>query len=180
MRRQRRRAEDQRYRQRGVVGEQAVRGFAVLAERLAVIGGDNHQGVIERVRDPKAFDQPAQHGVGIGDLAVVRCTAGAVLGRRIVRRVRIEQMHPGEPRATHSDAGRRLKDPVAGTRHHLAGTPLGELKRRSFDARQTVVVLVEAVAEAEAAVQHERADKRTGAVAGRLCDGGERRDPARA
>ena len=63
---------------------------------------------------------------GIGDPSLsIRLLAGiesAMRGRRIVRRVRVEQVDPGEHRP------RRLREPSARGRHHLGRAPLGELE----------------------------------------------------
>ena len=92
----RRPGQDERHGERRVVREQPVRRLAVFAERLAVIGGDDDDRVVERVSGTKPVEQAAEHRVRIGDFGVVRRAARAIFGRCVVRRVRIEQVHPGE------------------------------------------------------------------------------------
>ena len=89
--------EDERHGQRCVVGEEPMRPLAVIAERLAVIGGDDNQRALENGGRAQPIDEPAEHRIGIGDLAVVRLAALSVGRRRHVGRMRIEQMHPGQP-----------------------------------------------------------------------------------
>ena len=99
-RRRRRRPElgdDQRHAQRRLVGEDAVRQLAVLAEALAVIGGDDDERLARQAR--QAIEERAERVVGPGDFAGVRIVgiAPRELLRRLVGRVRIEDVHPREP-----------------------------------------------------------------------------------
>ena len=84
-----RRGEDHRHMQRRLIQQQAVRQFAVLAERLAVIAGDDDDGVLRIDR----AEQTAELNIEICDLAVVRLR---IRIRRRVRRVRVVEMHPRE------------------------------------------------------------------------------------
>ena len=94
----RRPADHERHPQRRLVDEIAVHVFAVLAQRLAVIGRDNHQCAIERAALAQGADQTADELVGPGDRPVVR-PAGVLrrVGfRRQVGRVRIVEVDPGK------------------------------------------------------------------------------------
>src|SRR5262249_61933891 len=85
--------------ERRAVDEEAVARLAVLAERLAVIGGERH----ERRAGPRVprREQPPQRVVREGDLAAVGIAA-AELGGRVVGGVGIEEVDPDEyrPRST--------------------------------------------------------------------------------
>ena len=91
-RRERRRGDDHRHVQRRFVKQKAVRQLAVLAERFAVIAGDDD----DRVAAIDRREQARHLRVDVRDLAVVRLR---IRRRRRVRRVRIVEMHPGEERA---------------------------------------------------------------------------------
>ncbi len=68
--------------------------FAVLAERLAVIGGGDDEGV-PGSRSKRA-KQAAGFAIGDGDVLVVSRLRrlGGRLARIAVRRMRLEQVHP--------------------------------------------------------------------------------------
>ena len=57
--------------QRRVVQQQPVRVFAVLAERLAVIGGQRDQRVAPQAAGLQPGQQLADHRIHVRDLAVV-------------------------------------------------------------------------------------------------------------
>ena len=82
-----------------VVDEDAVRPLAVLAEALAVIGGDDDQRAIELAGGAQIRQQPADHRVGVGDLGVVRLVLRRVRLRGAVGFVRIVEMNPARTRA---------------------------------------------------------------------------------
>ena len=67
-----------------------MRLLAVLAERLAVIGGDADHDVVPEVPAAEELEQPIGSSVGGAHIAVV--AAGAVW------RMRLEQMDPDEER----------------------------------------------------------------------------------
>src|SRR5258705_5402810 len=113
-------------------------------------------------------------------LGVVGRAPGAVLRRRVVRGMRIEEMNPGEPGGDR--CGWRLgsrdgtKNPVACRLDHLRGSTVGDSERGGVRlVRIAVVVLVEPAAEPEARVEDEGADEGARPVAGSLEHGGQRR-----
>ncbi len=83
--------------QRGLVRKDAVRELAVFAETLAVIGSDDDERgarlCIER------GEQRSQCGIGPRHFSDVRRigVARGVFGWRLIGRVGIEDMHPGQP-----------------------------------------------------------------------------------
>ena len=91
------RRDDERHAQRRVVGEHAVRPFAVIAEPLAVIAGDD---TIVRSSSPDARSHSSSRdscASAYATLAVVRRRGALpILGRRRVRRVRIVEVDPQE------------------------------------------------------------------------------------
>ena len=80
------RVEDQRHAQRRLVGEQAVRPLAVLAEALAVVGGDDHQ----RVVGAAASSSGARSGSSAASAAATSPDVGLAgdSARRTARRAR--------------------------------------------------------------------------------------------
>ena len=93
-----RRMEDQRYPEGLVVAQESVPLLDVLAERLAVIGGDHDQSVVQQIRRLQILENPADLRVDEGDLPVVRVGGEAISvpGRRAVGKVRIVEMEPAE------------------------------------------------------------------------------------
>ena len=86
----------ERHMQGGVVDEEAVSFFAVLAQTFAVISAEHDQGVrIQAFRFQKS-NQPSDLRVGESDLPVVRAVLvfGGVRSRRTIRIVGIVQVHP--------------------------------------------------------------------------------------
>jgi hypothetical protein len=81
--------------QRRVVEKHAVRVLAVVAERFAVIGGDDDEGV-----GSGGLDEAADCAIHGRDLAVVRRRGIPSLQRawRIVGIMRIEEMNPEKKR----------------------------------------------------------------------------------
>jgi hypothetical protein len=93
------------------VDEDRVCLLAVFAETFAVVGGQHDQCPIEFARRAQGIDQPSELPVRVGDFGVVAArTGGADPARRLVRLVRIEQMHPREKRRT-STVGSPLFEP---------------------------------------------------------------------
>jgi hypothetical protein len=164
----RRREQDQRNAQRRLVGEKAVCTLTVLAEALAMVGGQDDDGV-GRGR----LQERPQHGL-----------EGRVRGRHLahVRRAR-ETRREGFPRqvrgmrVVHVDPaeGRTavaLGQPALGRGDGVCATALGQ-GQRPRRPLELVVVYVEAAIEAEARVERERAHERPRAIAGRLQERGQ-------
>ena len=109
----------------GLVEKKAVGALAMLAEPLAVVGGDDHQGAVEDAGLSQAGEEPAQLRVHVGDLPVVGARSEAVgeRSRRLVGRVRVEQVGPEEERGGPVGDG-----PVGGPREDLACPPLLEVE----------------------------------------------------
>ena len=157
-----------------LVGEQAVRALAVLAQALAVVAGEDDQRP-RRGRLQERNEQGPQRGVGGGDLTYVGGTAiaGRVRLRGHVGGVRLVDMDPAE-----GGAAVALGEPAARRGHRLLAAPLGQ-GQGSIRSGEPVVVDVEPAAEAEARVQGEGADERARPVSSRLEEGGEGRPVAR-
>ena len=85
-----------------LVDEETVRALAVIAEALAVVAHDDDHRAVEEVLRVELRDEAADLRVDERDLAVVRMPGVARLERlgRIVRGVRVVEMHPGEERAS--------------------------------------------------------------------------------
>ena len=116
-----------RHGQRRPICEQPVRRLAVITERFAMVGGDDDHRAVQRVSGSKPFQQASDHRVGVGHLGVVRGPSRTVLRRGVVRRMRIEEVHPRQPWARgwlRRGSSRRPPDDVG-------GPTLGEVKRRS-------------------------------------------------
>ena len=109
-----------------------MRLLAVVAERLAVIGGDGDE-VSGVARLNEAADQPIDRG----DLAVVRRRGEPRLQirRRIVRIVRIEQVHPQE--RTARPAGRGLLASHASARVTTSSPRRSTVRYRSSPGRRS-------------------------------------------
>src|SRR5205823_9183660 len=86
------RPDDPRHAQRHIVGEYAVRPLPVLAEALAMIGGDDDERAIELTGGFQVAEETAEGGVGVGDFGVVRRVLRSVRLRRAIRLVRVVQM----------------------------------------------------------------------------------------
>ena len=145
--------------------------LAVLAERLAVVGGQDHEraAVLALLEDRP--QQRLERRVGRGDLAVVgvRRAVGEG-GRGHVRRVRLVEVDEREARpADRGQPARGLghRDGAGTLRHLEAAAPLA--------ARHAGVPALEAAREPEALVEHERAHEAAAAMAARLQQRGERR-----
>jgi hypothetical protein len=147
-----------------------VRPLAVLSEPLSVIGGDGDEQPPDRPR-ARGRQDAAEARVRVGDLALVRAARERLALRRgrVVRSVRVVEVHPREERP------RLLADPGLGGGRDLAAAPLGLQDGGALHvALDAVVVAVEAARETEAPVQHVRADERAGRVPARLQHGRER------
>ncbi len=142
-----------------------------------MVSGDRHRGGAGEAAAVELLEEPADLLVDGGDLAVVR-PAGVALAegiRRLVGSVRVVEVDPEEERPLVV-----LPEPGKGPVHDLAAGPF-RLQNHGLarSALDLVVVDLEAVGEAEAAVEHEGADEGAGAepLAGE--HGGESRLVAR-
>ena len=179
------RGDDQRHPQRRVVEQHAVRALAMVAQSFAVIAGNDDDGTSHQPARAERVEQARELRVGVCDLAVVRRRGPrAELGRRIVRGVGIVEVDPqkkwlmADGRWLAAEPGERAVDDRR--RRSLGFEAIG----RVGIARDLIVVGVEPLRQAEAAIEHERADKRRGLVAGvlqsprdRLVRLGQRVDP---
>ena len=153
--------DDQRYVCRGFVDEDAVLAFAVLAERLPVIAGDNDRRSCEQALFPHRVQQPGNLGVHIRDRPFVVVTVGTpVLQRKRLGRVRIVEMHPEkEWRVTD------VPDPRARVVDDFARR--SPARWRAADAA-AVAVDLESSGQPSIAAEHHGADERRRAEAARV------------
>ena len=125
-----------------------------------MVRGHGDQRPLELSALPQRGQEAPELGVDEGQLAVVgRVGEAAPVGlRRGVVRVRIEVVHPQEPAPRAA-----LLEPAQGALGGVVGARLAdEEHRRRPTAVQVVVVVVEALVEAEALVEHEGRDDRAG------------------
>ena len=145
-RRHARAGDDQGNVQRGLVEQHGVRDFSVLAERLPVIGKDGHHRVLLVARGAQPVEHAAELRIGVGDLAVVRPAGegGPVRLGRVVRGMRVVEVHPDEERPVR---GRRGQPPEGGVHDVARGT----LRPRARDGAVLEVLAerVEALPEPE-------------------------------
>ena len=129
---------------------------------------DDERG-LELSRRAKALEKPAELRVGERHFVVIRI--GDSLFGRAIRRVRVEQVHPGKPGARGWGLGASCwaatENPIAGELRDTIRAALGEPERdRSRVASHSVVVGIEPSAQAETGIEHERTDECPGAIAG--------------
>jgi hypothetical protein len=130
--------------------------LAVLAEGLAVVrGGHDERPAAAGV---PGLEERGEGGVGRRDLAPVGIVAGKG-GRRIVGRVRVEEVRPDEdrPGLARQPHARGLRD--------RRRAPLREIEVHARGLLHRIVVEVEAAMEAEAAGEGEAAHESRGRVA---------------
>jgi hypothetical protein len=131
-----------------VVHEEAVGGLAVLAQAFPVVRGHHEERAVEELPLAEARDEAAHEVVREGHLRLVGVGGKARPERLggVVRKVRVEEMDPGEelPRPHLVDPGERVV--------HDRVAPLLEL----VDC-EAVGVAVEALGEAEAPLEDPRA-----------------------
>ena len=146
---------DQRHSQRRLVGEDPVRQLAVVAEALAVVGGDDHERLAREAREP--IEQRTERAIGPGDFAGIR-----IVGERGGR----TRPAAGRARADRTRAPRRTTCPNgAGPgergRYNRVGAPL---RQREVDGAaglaDAVVVDVEAGVQAETLIERETRRRR--------------------
>ena len=157
-----RRAKDERHAQGRLVGEDAVRRLAVLAERLAVVGGEDDERPLTRARREERLEERPQGGIRRRHLALVGLggKARGERGGRLVREVRLVQVDEGEPPLAADGI-----DPPQRRAHRLGARPLGHREGGRLRSPQPVVVDVEAPVEPEAGIEREGAHEGPGAPA---------------
>jgi hypothetical protein len=157
--------QDHRHVERRAVEKDAVRRLSVLAERLAVIGDVEDDGVAPPARAVERREEASDLGVGVGDLAGIgrRSPAAILLGRR-VRLVRIVQVDPQVERMA---ATPRRAEPRERSVHDAAARPLDIGEVAALEARviERVVVGLMALGEAPPRGEHVGADEGRGVVA---------------
>ncbi len=168
--------DDQRNPEGAAVEQDGVGELAMLAETFAVIRGEDDNGVGELAAGLEEVEQPADFGVGIGDLAVVEPVAKLhVVGRRgRLRLVRVEEVDKGEEGA----AG---PIPVVGDDgiHHRSGgsfvkeNPLDLIGPLPIRVLEFVVEVIESLIETEPGRHREGADKGRCVISGGPKDLGE-------
>ena len=154
-------AHQQRHGERGLVDEEAVHRFLVLVEALAVIGRDDEERVVAKLRRRERRVDPAHQLVGPRHFPVVR-TSGVlrrVWLRRLVGIVRIVEVHPREaPVRTRGTQPRR----------HLRHRGVAALLNRVQEAGivladvELVRVIGEPARQPGLPRQHDRRDERRG------------------
>ena len=80
------RPDHERHVRGGVVDEVGVRRLAVIAQALAVVGGEDHERALEQPLLAQPRREPPDHLVGVGDLAEVGRASGSA--RRTARAAR--------------------------------------------------------------------------------------------
>ena len=91
---------DQRHTNDGFIEEDAVFVLPVFTKRLAVVGDDNDQAVVECSARTERVKHAADLLVNVGHLAVIRTRRklGTKRGRRVVGRVWVVEVHPEKHR----------------------------------------------------------------------------------
>src|SRR3954447_17762655 len=84
----------------GVIEKDAVSLLLMLSQSLAVVSGDDDNGVVIPSVLLEIGNEVPEHGVRVGDLAVVQAVFVLVVerSRRLVGIMRIVEMHPDEVR----------------------------------------------------------------------------------
>ena len=159
------------------VDEEAVRGLAVLAQHLPVIGDHDDHRVREAAVGAQGVDQPSHLQIHVRDLGVVGAVSGSreprlhALGR-LVRRMRVVEMNPGEEALVAV-----LAEPCERAIDHVRPPPLDHVhgrRVRKLVEIELVEVAIEALRDPPASIEHERADESAGAIPVLLQDLGER------
>ena len=168
------RRDRERHVQDRVVHEEPMRALGVLAETLPVIADDRDNRLLEQASSLEESDQSPDLRIDERDFARVRPAREprAVRLRRVVRRVRVVEMHPREE----ARRGRRVEP---------RKRAIGDLVRRPLDARrglplrlveiEVVDIRVEPLRNAPPAIQDIGADEPAGPKPCRREPLGERR-----
>ena len=129
----------------------------MFTEAFAVVASDGDD---RRARQParaERLDEPSDLRVRVRNFPIVRIAAGPgqKLRGRLVRRMRIVEVHPHEKRSVGL-----LVQPRHGRIHHLTARPLRfEARTLVGIAPDAIVVSVEPVGQAETTIEHVGADK---------------------
>src|SRR5688500_18364242 len=157
------RVDHQRHLEHTLVREDAVAGFAMVAERLAVIRRDDHDRVAIRAGGEHRLQQTRERRIRrryLAKIRIIRPSRAKPLGR-FIWEVRFVDVDPGEPGLTTGTV-----DPLPRERHRLFGGPLLNQKRRPrSSAGEPVLVHVEARIQPESRIEREGADEGARAVA---------------
>ena len=154
---------DERHVQRGVVDEEAMGFFSVLAQALAVIAAENDHGVLIQAFGFEEMNQASHLRIGESDFSVVGTVLvfGRIRGRGMIGIVRIVQVHPEKEFLLIV-----LAEPVQGhVGHQVAGT-LHFFQIRFLQAIEVevVVVEIESAIQSKARIEHRRADHGAGRI----------------
>ncbi|MFO0980451.1 MAG: hypothetical protein U1E76_01690 [Planctomycetota bacterium] len=154
-------AEDEGHVQRRLVDQMAMGVLAVLAQALAVVGGDHHHRVLELAARAQMIEQATQLVIEECDLAIVGPGRELLAERRgwIVWRMRVVVVCPQEPRPRIG-----VLQPRDGAVGDLIGAPFGAHG----------IVAVEALVETVARRERHARNHRAGAIAGSAQHVGDR------
>ena len=169
--------QDERDGRGGVVDEEAVGALAMLAEALAVVGGDDDDRPVQDAFLPRPVDDLPDERVDIGDLAVVEAPrpAGEVALERlggIIWGMRVVEMDPAEEAPVSEPF-----EPIQEGLDDLPSLALDGIEAGLLVLGQVEVVevAVEALVQAPAGVEDEGADERARRPAFRPQDLGQGR-----
>src|SRR6267154_3217022 len=166
--------DDHRDMKRGVIDEEAMRLFPMLAEAFAVITGEHDQSVAKKVLSFKKSDQPPHLRIGECDFPIIGAVSVLFAERRwrAVREVGIVEVHPKEKLAVVI-----LGEPIQRLISHNISRPLHLLKIRFLQPVEIemVVVKVESLVQAEPRIEDGRTDYGPSGVSLLSENGGERR-----
>ena len=147
-----------------------MRHLAVLAKALAVVRCDDDERWAGKRGEP--IEERSERAIDERDFTVVRLrgVGGGEIGRRLVRRVRIEHVDPRE------EPSGCLADPLDRTSDHFVGPALGHREADiALELGDVIVVDVESRRQPEALRERKPADERARRKARRLEPRGERR-----
>jgi len=161
--------DDQRHAHGGIVDEIAVFLLAVVAEALAVVSNHHHDRVLRKPSLVEPIQEPADLGVGEGDLPIVEPAlaasfkSGPVWLRRIVGFVGVVEVEPGKERPLV-----RLLEPLQTDVHNSVSRSLdsGQIELLVGRHLEVVVVALESLIQTPPLVDNESGDHRSAPVAG--------------
>ena len=153
-------ANDQRYAQDALVHEDSVIAFAVIAQRLSVVGGHDDDRSIEELPPLEGFQQTPDLRVGEGDLGDIRIRVSRSEGfGRVVGPVRVVEVRPQKEAGVADPV-----DPPDRVCHDFIPAPPRRgpcsLRYASIDDAR---VRIEALCKTAVRIEHDRSDERSGA-----------------